>query len=126
MIVWKLSTRKIASDNKQVTKTRNQVARMVVITGSIFFIGQLPYRFYSNARLVERFSDFTLSYELAIKLSMSYHGIQINSALNAALYPILNSFYRQAYIEAFSFRRKPKPKASIKTTSSEVTKNSTI
>ena len=121
VIVWKLSTRKIASDNKQVTTTRNQVARMVVITGFIFFIGHLPYRFLSFARVVERLSDFVLSPELTTKLSMSYHSIQINSALNAALYPALNPFYRKAYIEAFSFRRKPKPNASIKTTSFKVT-----
>ena len=84
-----INTRKISLDNKKVSKARNQAARMVVITGSVFFICQLPYRVYSTAQTLE---ILVLSPEIALKLGMAGHGTQVNSALNATLYPALNRF----------------------------------
>lgn len=121
VIVYKLSSRKVAADSDQVKTTRNQVARMVIITGCIFFLCQLPYRVHSSLRLVDRFSDYTFPSKIARILVYTGYGTHLNVVLNAILYPTVNSTYRQAYFEAFSFRNTSRPKSQIRTTSASVT-----
>ena len=114
IIVYKLSSRDIASTSTQTITTRNQVARMIVITGCIFFLCQLPYRIYSALRLLDRFTNFVLPPKIMLGLALTGFGTHLNAVLNAALYPIVNPFYRRAYREAFTFRcpatSKPKEK----------------
>ena len=121
VIVYKLSSRKVAADSDQVKTTRNQVARMVIITGCIFFLCQLPFRVHSSLRLVARFSAYTFPQQIVRILKYTGYGTHLNVVLNAILYPTVNSTYRQAYFEAFSVRNTSRPKSQIKTTSAIVT-----
>ncbi len=100
-IVYQLSSRKVASNNTQVTLVRNQVARMVVITGCVFFLCQLPYRLYTTIRMVDRFTDVQISRTTNTILAYFGFGTHLYCAFNVLLFVLFNPFYRKACLEAF-------------------------
>ncbi len=108
MIVSTLGSRRnLTSNTSEVINIRNQVTRMVVITGIVFFICQLPLRVRSLLLIVERYTDFKMSHQLNILLGASGYGTHLNCAVNALLYFITNPFYRKALWDALSFTNKP-------------------
>ncbi len=104
-IVYQLSSRKVASNNTQVTMVRDQVARMVVITGCLFFLCQLPYRLYTTIKMVERLTDVQLSRTAHTILSNFGFGTHLYCTFNVLLFVVVNPYYRRACLEAFRCRR---------------------
>ncbi len=104
MIVYKLSSRKVASNNRQVILVRNQVARVVVITGCVFYICQLPYRVGTIIAMIDRFTSFQLSPIRKFIFGSMAFGTHLNCALNVVLFIMLNLHYRRLCWEAFRCR----------------------
>ncbi|XP_038055007.1 allatostatin-A receptor-like [Patiria miniata] len=95
--------------------TRNQVAKMLVINGTVFFLLLAPFEFVSIL-----LSADALEYEqelvaLQICRLLSY----LNSAINPFLFGMVNSKYRAAYKQAFlparGNRVRPAPVPSLPT-----------
>ncbi|XP_038055009.1 allatostatin-A receptor-like [Patiria miniata] len=81
----------------QAIHTRNQVAKMLVINGSVFFLLLAPFEIVSIV-----ISAYALEYEqelliLQICRLLSY----LNSVINPFLFGMVNSRYRDAYKQAF-------------------------
>ncbi|XP_072021074.1 neuromedin-U receptor 2-like [Amphiura filiformis] len=106
-IIYTLSKRTETFADKQktelATRTRNQVARLLIVNGSVFLLCQAPYR-------VINIHYFTLLATGQGLLSLKNYGIIIltsrllvllNSCCNPFIYLTTSSFYRKAFREAF-------------------------
>ncbi len=103
-LIRALSKRSIGKDSSTqfyIIAARNQVAKLVIINGVLFLLCQFPPRLRGIFIIIEFFTDFKLSRDFQFYLRLGEYGTQINAAMNALIFPILSSFYRQGYIEAF-------------------------
>ena len=102
LTVRKLSRRSVAkgsSSRPRVEDVRNQVAKMVIANGCLFFVCQFPFRI---RRLLGLFSiNLNISERSQIILWVSSYGLHINSAINGLIYPAFSSLYRKSYVKAF-------------------------
>ena len=100
-----------SSENQQNKSTRNQVARLLIINGSVFFLCQAPYRFVSMHLITRQISGegFLSEAVYGITILISRGLILLNSCCNPLIYLATSSFYRQAFWDAF-FGEKPKSK----------------
>ena len=107
-IIRALNDRDIDGDTKQELSAqnksiRNQVARMLVINGAIFFVCQTPFRFVAvNSILQERQGAIVLNKDpLGSLLTVIGRALLfLNSSINPYLYALSSSFYRTAFREA--------------------------
>ncbi len=78
---------------------RNQVARMVILNGAVFFLCQVPFQIYNlytysdNTFLTEN-QSYTLAWTARLLGS-------VNSSVNPIIYTAASSKYRQAFVLTF-------------------------
>ena len=89
--------------NFQRLKFRNQVTKMIVIIGVIFFICLTPYHTSSLVLMITgSMNKYLLSFsQLETLLQVCRILTYINSAINPYVYNITNSLYRKCFREAF-------------------------
>ena len=103
MIINRLRKRQIPGASKdmqlQARTTRNQVARMVVLNGLVYFLCQVPFQIYN---LYTYSNSSILSKNEEENLAWSGRLLQvINSSVNPIIYTALNSKYRSAFYDTF-------------------------
>ncbi|XP_072035423.1 neuromedin-U receptor 1-like [Amphiura filiformis] len=96
-------TKAEATQETQMKRVRNQVAFMLIINGSLFFLCQAPYRIVAIENfVVEITGDKFLSKSLHdTLLALGRTLFFINSAINTYVYNAVSPFYREAFKEAF-------------------------
>ena len=103
MIINRLRKRQIPGASKdmqlQARTTRNQVARMVVLNGLVYFLCQVPFQIYnlytySNSSILSKNEEENLAWSGRL-----LH--VINSSVNPIIYTALNSKYRRAFYDTF-------------------------
>ena len=102
-IIHALSNRPVTSE----TRTRNQIARLLIINGTVFFLCQSPYRAVSIHLITEHVTGEglldTVQYGNAILISRCL--ILLNSCANPFIYITTSSFYRRAFLKAIPCRK---------------------
>ena len=103
MIINRLRKRQIPCASKdmqlQAKTTRNQVARMVVLNGLVFFLCQVPFQIY-NLYIYSNNIIFTKS-EMG-SLAWAARLLEgINASVNPIIYTAANSKYRRAFHQTF-------------------------
>ena len=111
MIIHALNNRPMGDKSKpgdQIIAIRNQVARLLIINGIVFFICQLPLR-VSNVNGISKnlFAKDLLTKSQYDSVTIFGRSFQyMNSAVNVFIYAFSSSFYRNGFRDAFSFSRK--------------------
>ncbi|XP_022090539.1 neuromedin-U receptor 2-like [Acanthaster planci] len=89
----------------QALQVRNQVTRMLVANGVVFFLCQTPFIAISLAFLCETLagipSDVTYR-KYVLALTVCHVFVFLNSAVNPIIYNVTSRHYRQSFVEAFS------------------------
>ena len=110
-IIKKLHERvsQFTQETRQVMQTRNQVARLLIANGTVFFLCYIPfYIFRFNASLLA-FSH----QKIGFKLTSNQRGVidwmvvallMINSIINPVIYSVTNPRYRAAFAQVFCCR----------------------
>ncbi len=108
LIICRLGKRNVASERNgrsNVYRVRNQVAKMLIINGTIFFMLTLPYEVGTFAEFVEDASKGNIvPLDSNQTLNFEFYGTclrLVNSSLNPLIYGLSNPRYRQAYRKAF-------------------------
>ncbi|XP_072018429.1 growth hormone secretagogue receptor type 1-like [Amphiura filiformis] len=109
-IILRLGKRNVARKetrerHNDVQSVRNQVAKMLIINGTLFFMLMLPYEIRTFAEFVEDVTEGKV--ELLSNnqiLNLEFYGSClrfINSSMNPLIYGLSNPRYRKAYRKAF-------------------------
>ncbi|XP_072044818.1 thyrotropin-releasing hormone receptor-like [Amphiura filiformis] len=109
LIITRLGNRNIGGEGSQerqndVQRVRNQVAKMLIINGTIFFILMLPYEIRTAAEFVGAVTRNKVFIYPVVVRNLEFYGTClrfINSSLNPLIYGLSNPRYRQAYRKAF-------------------------
>ena len=88
------------SKNKRNLQIRNQVARLLIINGAVFFICQFPSRVMNMDKFVRAVTD-TLQPHTFTLFAISFGLLLINSAVNPFIYGLSSRLYRVAFCQAF-------------------------
>ncbi|XP_022086376.1 thyrotropin-releasing hormone receptor-like [Acanthaster planci] len=91
------------SNEKARIRTRNQMARMVITNGIIFFLCLSPIHITSLAKAIRNLSGTgVLSPKQFVQMSQVFQVItHLNSAINPIVYNATNPRYRQAFCQTF-------------------------
>lgn len=94
----------LASSAVRSIQMRNQVVRMLIINGVIFFICLAPYQCSSFAMMITAASEnYLLSGDQVEKVMWTGRILSyINSAINPFVFTFVNPRYRHAFFEAFA------------------------
>ena len=117
-IIFTLSTRKGIhhSQSKTVERTRNQIARMLILNGTVFFLCLAPYELIN----FDAISFWLTNYRFFTKAQQQYIlwigrlATLLNSAVNPILYSITNEPYRKAFADVFGCRGRRSQRANAK------------
>ncbi len=92
---------------RQSQRVRNQVARLLIINGTIFFFCQSPARFTSLHTLMMQItgSGIVTAEQYGTLLTIGRFLVFINSCVNPFIYVATSSFYREAVLQAIGCRR---------------------
>ena len=95
------------SAGSNLTRVRNQVTRILVITGVVFFVLQIPLRLVSVDRVFQNLAGFPLlsKKQRSRFVTSRRFWLLINSATNSLIHAFTSPHYRQGFREAFSFRK---------------------
>ena len=107
-IIVALNTRHVSVDGSQHQKVknrqhdvRNQVARLLIINGTVYFLCYMPNRAASLFYILNRYGINVISFHRYQIFVLFSRGLVImNSSLNPFIYAFSSQFYRQAFIEA--------------------------
>ena len=128
LIVARLGQRDVSKEGSQqgqdnVQRVRNQVARMLVINGTVFFLLNVTYEIYNFCWFFGKAFKIDLIEIISI-INVRFYGTcsrYLNSAVNPLIYGLSNTRYRRAYLRAFGCVAKIKGKQhSINTSVSTV------
>ena len=108
-IINRLSKRDISEGKEQTQlqvqaqKTRNSVARMLVINGIAFFVLLVPFQFYNLYYYALRNDGVQfLSIQQSAAVGWVARGLLVlNSAINPFIYSTCNARYRRAFLSTF-------------------------
>lgn len=94
---------------KNARFSRNKVALLLIVTGTVYFLCYLPYIIIRLNVAVLEVSDNRLGFELSTEqfwiLFWVVLGLAVtNSVINPVIYSVLNPNYRRAFIQVFSCR----------------------
>ncbi len=90
----------------EVKEVRNQVARLLIVSGIVFFICQSPKRLLNISRHMSKLGFEILSTEQHNFLrDMSVVFLNLNSVINPYLYVTLSKTYRDAFLEALNIKK---------------------
>ncbi|XP_071789601.1 neuromedin-U receptor 2-like [Asterias amurensis] len=104
-IVIRLNKRNSSSDRQQVIRTRNHVAFMLIVNGTVFFLTLSPFEVTSMILFVEGFMDDVILIPHDIRgllFEINRILLFINSAINPIVYTVTNARYRRAFKRAFT------------------------
>lgn len=103
-IILTLGSRTVDSAEGRNTSIRDQVARALIINGTIFFVTQLPMRVNDINEILDALgkTEFLSHNQKDNFLSFSILFLFLNSALNPYVYCFSSSSYRKGFREAFS------------------------
>ncbi|XP_041459280.1 neuropeptides capa receptor-like [Lytechinus variegatus] len=95
----------LASTAVRSIQMRNQVVRMLIVNGVIFFICLAPYQCSSFAMMITSATEnYVLSGDQVEKVMWTGRILSyVNSAINPFVYTFVNPRYRHAFFEAFAF-----------------------
>ncbi|XP_072021927.1 growth hormone secretagogue receptor type 1-like [Amphiura filiformis] len=114
-IIRRLGKRNVGGEGNQerqreLQRVQNQVAKMLIINGTVFFILMVPYEINTFVEFIWTVTWHMRSNGEATAIrNLEFYGTClrfINSALNPLIYGLSNSRYRQAYRKAFGCARK--------------------
>ncbi len=109
-IVKALGNRLISHDHETIQHSvRNQVARLLIINGIVYFMCHVPIRITSMMHIFSSFGMDILNnnqYQTFVLASRCF--MLLNSALNPFIYAFCSQFYRNAFLEAFGINRRVK------------------
>ncbi|XP_071789570.1 neuromedin-U receptor 2-like [Asterias amurensis] len=97
----------------EAVHTRNQVAKMLIVNGVVFFICQTPYRVISLTSWVSLLAQIPdpIHARLGLaKLWVSLIPQYVNTIVNPLIYGVMSSQYRSALIIAFRSKRRSRNK----------------
>ncbi|XP_072023216.1 neuropeptides capa receptor-like [Amphiura filiformis] len=101
----KTMTRGMSESQTQALQVRNQVARLLIINGVLYFICQAGLRIVSLDDILKHTGEGFLTEEASgIALIISRFLLYFNSVVNPFVYNLTSSFYRQAFIDVFCCR----------------------
>ncbi len=93
----------------QRIQTRNSVARMLIITGILFFICLTPFSVANVESVFKHFNSSVFNERMVVLLSWIGRVLfLINSAVNPLVYNASNPKYRLAFLQAFGCQRQSK------------------
>ncbi|XP_038059963.1 neuropeptides capa receptor-like [Patiria miniata] len=84
----------------QATQIRNQVSRLLITFGTVFFLCQAPFVIISLANIVDYLlgTPSAVTYrKLVLPLTISHVFIFLNSAINPVIYNLTSRIYRHAF-----------------------------
>ena len=94
---------KIDASALQMSRVRNQVARLLIINGTMFFVTQTPFRISSIHNMLAHNTGTGLftreQYGLLLLITRCL--VVINSCVNPIVFFMTSSFYRRAFYKAF-------------------------
>ncbi|XP_072046380.1 thyrotropin-releasing hormone receptor-like [Amphiura filiformis] len=101
----KQSDGKFDASAQQMNRVRNQVARLLIINGLMFFTTQAPFRVTSIHNMLAHNTGTGLFTKEAygILLLITRCLVIINSCVNPIVYFLTSSLYRHAFYKAFGF-----------------------
>ena len=107
-IIHTLTTR--PNPNAETATVRNNIARMLILNGTVFFLCLLPFRIIQldNISILLRGRSFPLYAFGDIFAWVGRVTTLLNSAVNPFLYNVSNAKYRASFLEAFTFRKSKK------------------
>ncbi len=107
MIIFNLHVRASSQGAKssQSVEIRNQVARMLIINGTVFFLCLAPYQLTSFTRMI--LSSMQRSYllrqdKIELLVWMFRILVYLNSVINPIVYTATSPRYRHGFLQAFS------------------------
>ena len=91
---------------QQSRRIRNQVARLLIINGTVFFLCQTPVRFASLDNILVHItgSGFFTAQQYVFLWVIGRCLLLINSCVNPFIYVATSSFYREAFLQAIGCR----------------------
>ncbi|XP_072014989.1 orexin/Hypocretin receptor type 1-like [Amphiura filiformis] len=104
----KITDGKNSQMQEQATQVRNQVARLLILNGNVFFGCQVIYRFVAVhiiMKLTVGFGIFNSDEALGLVVIISRGLLYLNSSINPILYNLSSSFYYEAFKEAFGCKK---------------------
>ncbi|XP_072048549.1 neuromedin U receptor homolog nmur-2-like [Amphiura filiformis] len=93
--------------NKNALKSRNHVARLLIVTNVVFFLCWAPYFFTSLNIAILELSDYRIGinipYNELVTLLWFARGMTVaNATTNPLIYSVTNPRYRHAFLQLFS------------------------
>ncbi|XP_022101165.1 somatostatin receptor type 2-like [Acanthaster planci] len=88
----------------KAVQIRNQVARMLIVNGVVFFLCQTPYRIFSLAGWICWLAQIPNPLAVALgnnQIWLSLIPQYVNGMINPLIYGAMNSIYRSSFREAF-------------------------
>ncbi|XP_072039005.1 neuropeptides capa receptor-like [Amphiura filiformis] len=90
------------SSKTHIAKVKNQIARVLIINGILFFICQIPYRMNSIHEILSDNKVWSLPEDnRQLLIIFSRLSLYINSTINPFVYGAGSRYYRNAFFEAF-------------------------
>ncbi|XP_072018379.1 orexin receptor type 2-like [Amphiura filiformis] len=128
-IIRALSNRSVVTSlgeqrKSEVTEIRNQVARLLIIFGIVFFVCQTPRRLSAiSDHLNQLGSQRILPDQGFFDFILTIFLVPLNSVINPYVYVIFSKSYRDAFLEALNLKKESQ---LVKETNSVSLKNSTV
>ncbi|XP_072049741.1 growth hormone secretagogue receptor type 1-like [Amphiura filiformis] len=129
-IIARLSNRAVITNERSkeqssANKVRNQVARMLIINGIIFFLCLVPYQVDKFHRIFSRYTGIYW-YDKDTRAAINWVSkclLILNSSINPYVYNFTNNKYRSAFVKALGLAKND-AKSSTKMSSAASTKTS--
>ena len=116
-----------AKDKSRAVRTRNAVAKMLVLNGVIFFICLAPFSIANLESIARNFHGSIFKRRFVNHLGWVGRVLfLINSALNPLVYNVSNQRYRMAFRQALGFRQSIGLKESVRHYQSTSIKNTNV
>ncbi|XP_038044109.1 neuromedin-U receptor 2-like [Patiria miniata] len=123
-IIRALSKRKT---DHRASRTRNQVAKMLVVNGAVFFICQSTYPIIDLIYWISAVARLEHNLDEAIFLEWVFITLELlNTVVNPLIYGTMNAQYRTAFVQAFRCKRRKHKDRSVNSQSlATITETST-
>ena len=88
-------------------KVHNQVARLLIMDGAVFFVCFTPWQIANLDRIIKHLFESHLFSNMHVKLLLDIGVCMnfINSTVNPFVYMACSSTYRNVYLKAFGIKR---------------------
>ncbi|XP_072044816.1 somatostatin receptor type 5-like [Amphiura filiformis] len=106
-MIYTLSTR-CNPNAAETLAVRNQIARMLILNGTVFFLCLVPFRMINinSLSLLVTNKDIFSNLRIIYIIWLARVTTLVNSAINPILYNVSNATYRAAFAEAFGRKKK--------------------